>query len=134
MKRLAFNIILSGVLGAFLIVFENWKWQPPTRDFVATYNPIIWGIFASVFFAILSIFSWNAFRQPQIMPTTLNIIGILILTDVWASLFYILRHRDQDIATILLAGLVFKFFPALIGSIVSFLLLVLVGRLISISR
>lgn len=134
MRRLVIDAILSGVLSSCLIVLQNREWQPPASDFIASCNPIIWGAFTGVFFALISIFVWNVFSRPQIVLARLfEIAGILVVAETLALLFYVLRHRAEDLGTVIGFGVMFTLFPALIASLGSFLLLAFLGWLVSAS-
>lgn len=134
MKRLVLDVILSGILTACLIALQNWEWRPPTSDFVASYNHVIWGIFTGLFFTLISIFAWNVLTGPRIvLPRLFEITAVLLVAHALASLFYVLRHRSEDVGTVIGFGVVFTLVPALIASIGSFLLVTIVARLVSAS-
>ena len=132
MKRLLLDVLLSGILAASLGVLQNWiKWRMPARDFIALYNPLIWAIFCGIFFTLISIFIWKVFGFPQsIVLRVFEITAILAAAEVLASLVYILQNPKEDVVTDMGFGLLFLLIPSVIASVGTFLLLVVLRRLI----
>lgn len=131
MKRLVLDVCVSGLLAVCLIVMQNWNWQSPVRDFLASYNPIIWAIVMAVAFALITTFCWSNINQKQVFfSRILEILGMLLVIHIAAFTFYILRNTREDARVVLGFGLVFMFLPAVIASVGSFLFTTLIGWLI----
>ena|ERR1700682_423650 len=128
MKRVLWDTLLSIVIAACLIGLQNWNWRPPLRDFVASYHPIIWGLFNGVLFLVVSIFVWNGLNRPQaVLPRIIDILGILILAHSLALAFYFIKNPAEDVWTVIGFTTLFNILPALTASIASCLLIYCFG-------
>jgi TctA family transporter len=127
MKRLILDLALGGALTLCLLTIL--KWPLPGKEFLDSYNYLIWATFTAAVFAVISVSLWNVFGTGFArFGRLIDIAGSLTIAHVLAFTVYALTHRHEDLWTALGFGVLFLWVPAVAASAATFTLLILIAR------
>ena len=111
---LRMTILYTLLLVVLAQLLQNWK-HLPGADFVATYNPIIWGVICAVVGMIYGAVA--SARSDQVFGWVSGLGQVLIIAVVANAIslaLYILLRTEENIQTAFLAALYFFFLPSIV--------------------
>jgi hypothetical protein len=123
-------ILSVSILAGGFMLFGKLHWESGD-EFMVSYGLILWSTCNALIVFVVSIFSWQVFRQPQSISRRLGeIVVSLAAVHLVGFSVALMQNKGEDSATLMLFTFVFYFLPASLASLVTFLLLAFVSRLV----